>query len=107
MDRIAAIWGNEIVDARLSNIPNLVIRNYVRAGLSHAEFGLVMNIFTFKHDHRNPFPSEETLAEIMQCSTRQIRKLLASMKDKGLVIIGKRRGDHAKFAANEYNFKPL
>jgi DNA-binding transcriptional regulator YhcF (GntR family) len=107
--KITAIWGVRLLDEGFTQIPNLLIRNYRKLGIEHGEFGFICTILTYQHDTRDPYPSLETLADHLGVSTKQIQKWIKSLKEKGLLIVGRRphNVNNGHFAENVYNFQPL
>lgn len=106
--RIEAIWGVKLLDEGFLSIPNILVRNYRKLGIEHGEWGLICTILTYKHDTRDPYPSQETLAEHLGVSRKQIEKWTKSLHEKGLVLIGQRRNVNSKKFGNAvYNFRPL
>ncbi len=105
---LEAIWGVRLLDEGFLGMPNLVVRNYRQLGIEHGEFGLICIILTYKHDSRDPYPSHETLAEHLQCSTRQVRKWIDNLEAKQLLRVGRRRNKESKqLGPMVYNFHPL
>ncbi|WP_134687559.1 helix-turn-helix domain-containing protein [Brevibacillus migulae] len=102
-------WGEAILDTGWTAIPNLLSRNLKKLGITHAEFVLICNILSHKHDVHDPFPSQETLAKYQDVTTRQIRKLINSLRFKGFIRTGRRRnkitGEY--IAGTAFSFKPL
>lgn len=106
--RIEIIWGARILDEGFTSIPNLLIRNLRKIGMTDAEWVLVCTLLTYKYDARDPYPSEERIAEHMGISERAVRKLIKSLKEKGLILVGHRRDKASKKRiTNVYNFKPM
>jgi hypothetical protein len=110
---VEVVWGHPILDEGFTNIPNLILRNYTRVGLSHAEWGLMCIMFSFKHDANDIFPSQETLAKLFYAdkyksgaSERAVRKLIKGMEDKNLIEVGFRY-INGKRSSNYYSFEPL
>lgn len=110
---VEVIWGNPILDEGFTTIPNLIIKNYTRVGLTHAEYGLLTILFSFKRDSNDPFPSQETLAKIFYgdsykpgTSERALRKVLSGIENKGLLEMGYRY-INGKRSSSVYNFGPL
>ena len=110
---VEVVWGNQILDEGFTTIPNLIIKNYSKVGLTHGEFALLTIMFSFKHDANDPYPSQETLARIFygdsyrpESSLRALRKLLKSIEDKELLEVSYRYKD-GKRVSNQYNFSPL
>lgn len=105
---LEVIWGHRLLDEGFTSIPNIVVRNYRKLGIEHGEWGFICTLLTYKHDHRDPYPSQETIASHMQVSVRQIKKWSESLVSKNLLLVGQRR--HVKnrqFGSAVYNFKPL
>ena len=114
-NNVELVWGNRILDDGFSTVPKVLIRNYRKLGISHAEFGLINILITFKHDSRDPFPSQETLAKIFFAddyktgnSERAIRKHIESLKKKKLIRVGIRKDSLTKkYSSNVYSLEPL
>ncbi|WP_078430460.1 DnaD domain protein [Alkalihalobacterium alkalinitrilicum] len=104
--KIELMWGNEILDDGFSILPNMLIRYARKLGLTYGEIHLINVISTYKHDNRDPYPSQEAIAEHMDITTRQVRKMIESIEEKGLVMVGQRTAE-GKFKSNVYNFQPL
>lgn len=105
---LEVIWGHRLLDEGFTAIPNIVIRNYRTLGIEHGEWGFICTLLTYKHDQRDPYPSQETIAEHMKVSVRQVKKWSESLVVKNLLLVGQRR--HVKnrqFGSAVYNFKPL
>ncbi len=105
---IETIWGIKTLDEGFTIIPNIIIRNYRRLNISHGEWGLICTLLTYKHDERDPYPSQETLASHLGVSVRQIKKWVDGLVDKKLLIVGQRRNTkNNQYGNSVYNFKPL
>jgi len=105
---IEVIWGNRLLDEGFTSIPNLLIRNYRRLNISHGEWGFICTLLTYKHDARDPYPSQETLAQHLDVSVRQIKKWVESLVSKQLLLVGQRRNAKSKvYGSAVYNFKLL
>lgn len=105
-NNVQVIWGTPILDDGFANVPNMLIRNYRKLGITHAEFGLIMNLITYKHDAGNPYPSQETLANSLDSSTRAVRKLISSLEDKELIWV-EYQYIEGKRSSNIYVLKPM
>jgi len=105
---IEIVWGIGLLDEGFTSVPNLLIRNYRKMGIEHGEMGLILNLLTYKHDARDPYPSRESLSNNLACNVRQINKWVKSLKDKQLIRTGRRRNVHTKQWDNTvYSLKPL
>ena len=66
-DRLEAIWGHRLLDEGFLGIPNIIVRNYRKLGIEHGEFGFICTILTYKHDVKDPYPTEDKLAAHLNC----------------------------------------
>jgi len=107
-NHVEIIWGIPLLDQGFTSIPNILIRNYRKLDIQHGEWGFISVLLTYKHDTRDPYPSRVALAEHLCVSEKQIDKWVKSLKEKGLLITGRRRNKTTKRWDNTvYNFKPL
>lgn len=104
---IEKLWGKSILSEGFTSIPNILPRIYRKLNITHGELGLILNILTYKHDERNPFPSYATLADNMDCSEKQIQKYTQSLVTKGLLNVQQRMTAYNQFGSNEYDLTPL
>ncbi|KAB2328972.1 hypothetical protein F7731_23775 [Cytobacillus depressus] len=109
------IWGSQILDEGFTIIPNIITRNYRNLGMTHGEYAFIALLSTFKHDTKDPYPSQTTLAKLYfgeeykeENSERAIRKIVNSLKKKTLLRTGKRRNvTSGKFGNSVYSLQPL
>ena len=107
-NRLEVIWGTRLLDDGFLGIPNVIVRNYRKLGLEHGEFGFICTVLTYKHDTSDPYPTEDKLAEHLNCSVSQIKKWVKNISEKGLVLVGQRKStDKKTWSSNVYNFRPL
>jgi biotin operon repressor len=103
---VEVIWGTPILDEGFTPIPNLIIR-YASELMTPKEFQFICVLATFKHDARDPYPSQETLGKYLGgISERAVRKLVDGLEEKGLIEIGYRYVDGKRKNA-VYSLKPL
>ncbi|MCF8567042.1 helix-turn-helix domain-containing protein [Alicyclobacillus tolerans] len=106
--RIEMIWGSRLLDEGFTAIPNILLRNYRKLGIDHNEWGLLCVLLSYKHDARDPYPEQETLAQNLGLSVRQVRNLTTSLQSKGFLIVGRRRNQRTqKYGSLVYNLSPL
>ncbi|KYD12497.1 MULTISPECIES: helix-turn-helix domain-containing protein [Saccharococcus] len=106
MTHVEVIWGTPILDEGFTPIPNLIIR-YASELMTPKEFQFICVLATFKHDSRDPYPSQETLGKYLGgISERAVRKIVDGLEKKGLIKIGYRYVDGKRQNA-VYNLKPL
>ncbi|WP_348622634.1 helix-turn-helix domain-containing protein [Paenibacillus polymyxa] len=105
--KLEIIWSSNLLIRGFTGIPNLLVRHYRDLGIQHGEFGFLANLLSYKHDHNDPYPSQDTLAANMNCTTRQIRKWIESLSKKALLITNKVYNPHTLKDRTVYNFQPL
>ncbi|MBA2873155.1 biotin operon repressor [Anoxybacillus calidus] len=106
MTHVEVIWGTPILDEGFTPIPNLIIR-YASELMTPKEFQFICVLATFKHDSRDPYPSQETLGKYLGgISERAVRKLVDGLEEKGLLAVGYRYVDGKRKNA-VYSLKPL
>ncbi|MGG1673987.1 helix-turn-helix domain-containing protein [Paenibacillus sp. NRS-1783] len=105
--KLEIIWGATLLVGGFTSIPNLLVRNYRALGIQHGEFGFLANLLSYKHDHKDPYPSQDTLATNMNCTTRQIRKWIESLTKKALLKTNKVYNSLTQKDRTVYNFQPL
>ncbi|MDX8367877.1 helix-turn-helix domain-containing protein [Cytobacillus sp. IB215665] len=106
-NRLEIMWGTPILDEGFTAIPNLIIRSYRKLGITHAEYGFISILLTYKHDARDPYPSQDTICDHLGVKRHAITKMINSLLDKKLIEVGQRFNDKGEFQSNIYNFKPL
>lgn len=104
-NKIELIWGSEYIDSGFTPLPNIIVR-YAPKVLTGREFTLITVIASFKHTKDDPYPSQETLAEILGIKTRQIRNLVDGLYDKGLLDIYYKNNSHGRESC-VYDFEKL
>lgn len=105
--KLEIIWSSNLLTRGFTGIPNLLVRHYRDLGIQHGEFGFLANLLSYKHDHNDPYPSQDTLAANMNCTTRQIRKWIESLTKKALIITNKVYNPSTLKDRTVYNFQPL
>lgn len=100
-------WGNEVFDDGVMNAP-MCITKYGYRFVSGGEFSFIMCLLSFKFDNRNPYPSQETIANDMGVHVSQIERWVNSLfNKKGLININDRYLPDGTRTSNEYDFSPL
>jgi hypothetical protein len=102
---IEIIWGTPILDEGFTSIPNLLIRHAAKL-MTPKEFQFICVLTTFKHDSRDPYPSQETIGRYLGIGERAVRKLVDSLEQKRLLKVGYRYIDGKRKSA-VYSIKPL
>ena len=105
--RIVVRFGDRMLDAGHTAVPNLVLRHYARLGVTPAELVFVLEVWTFWWSERDPFPSLGTIADRMGISRRQARNYVHSLKERGHLAVTERSAPGRGQLTSEYDFGPF
>lgn len=105
--RISVRFGDAVLQAGHTVIPNLVLNHYSELNISPGEFVLAVQLWSFAWTDRNPYPSLGTLAERMGVTRRQVRNYVHTLKAKGLLNVTERSQPGHGQLTSEYDFSPL
>jgi len=89
-------WGIPLLDQGDTRIPNFILDNYTRAGVSRAEFLTIVHLarYQFESADAECRPSVATVARAMGYSGRRgLRKVLAGLEERGLLVRHYRTGE--------------
>lgn len=104
--RLVVRFGEEILDAGFTTVPNLVLRHYAHLGITPAEMMFTIHIWEFWWTEKEPYPALSTIADRMNMTRRNVRKYVQSLRDKGMLIVTE-RFDNSGQTTSEYDFSPL
>lgn len=82
------------------SLPKILLKNFRKIGLTPDEMFLYL-IIKYLKSEGEPIPSQPELAEMMGVSERKLKYIIASLKDKNLLFVNKRKG------VMHYNFEPI
>jgi DNA replication protein DnaD len=82
------------------DLPRFIIKNLNKIGIKSNEFQLFSLIYCLEAEGEF-HPSQETLAEMMGLSERQLKQIISSLKGKGLLEVKRAK------SKTTYNFKPM
>jgi len=105
--RISVRFGDAVLQAGHTAIPNLVLNHYSELKVSPGEFVLLVQLWSFAWTDRNPYPSLGTLAARMGVTRRQVRNYVHTLKAKGLLRVTERSQPGRGQLTSEYDFSPL
>src|SRR5215217_4628909 len=105
--QITVRFGNEILQAGFTAVPNLVLDHYGTLGITSAEMMFIIHIWQYWWTEKNPYPSLQAIADRMATSRRQVRRYTESLKEKGLLRVNERRQPGLGQVSSEYDFAPL
>ncbi|SFE53325.1 sigma-54 interaction domain-containing protein [Alteribacillus iranensis] len=83
------------------SIYNQLARHYRELGITHGEWGLISVLFTCESDGWTFYVTEGELSQYLRCGTRQVRKLITSLKKKGYLQVTQ------QWKKKGYDLKPL
>jgi hypothetical protein len=105
--RISVRFGDAILEAGHTAVPNLVLNSYCRLGITPGEMLFVIHIWQHWWTERDPYPSLGTIAARMGISRRQARNHASSLKTKGYLRVNERTAAGRGQLSSEYDFAPL
>jgi hypothetical protein len=105
--KIAVRFGDQVLQAGFTSVPNLILNRYAELGITPAEMMFTIHIWQFRWTQRDPYPSLTTIAHKMHVSWRQAHRYANSLKKKGFLIITSRQKPGRGQVTSEYDFEPL
>ncbi len=105
--RLAVRFGDEILQAGFTTVPNVLLRYQATLGISSSEFNFILQVWYHWWDQKDPYPALGTIAERIGQSRRQVRRYSESLRDKGFLIVRERREPGLGQVTSEYDFTPL
>lgn len=77
---LEARWGDIILDAGHTAIPNLLLELYTELGISNHEMMFIIHIFNYRWSKKNPYPALQTIATKMGATRRNVRRYVSRLK---------------------------
>jgi len=105
--RLAVRFGDEILQAGFTTVPNLLLRYQATLDISSTELNFTLQVWYHWWDQKDPYPALGTIAERMGQSRRQVRRYSESLREKGHLVVRERRADGQGQITSEYDFSPL
>jgi len=100
-----------LLDGGFTMIPNLLIENYKALGLEDRHLILIICLMKYAHVKKRPYPSQKTIADIMQKDERTTRRTIQELKKMGYIAVFKRyfyqEGTNPRRISNVYSLKGL
>lgn len=100
-------FGDEILQAGFTSVPNLFLRYQARLNINAAELNFILQVWYHWWSDQDPYPSLATIGMRMGLSRRQVRRYSESLRDKGLLIVRERTTQGHGQVTSEYDFTPL
>lgn len=95
-------WSARLVADGYTDIPNALIRNQGKLGITSTEMVVIQCLASHQWDHRLPFPATSTLATYTGKSNGTIKSSLRSLESKGYLKRVYREGQ-----TSLYDLRPL
>ena len=100
-------FGDAILQAGHTAVPNLALDHYAELGVSPTEFTFIVHIWARWWTKQDPFPSLGAIAAQMGVSRRQVRTYAQRLKEKGLLTVRERTLPGLGQVTSEYDFSPF
>lgn len=95
-------WSYQLQSDGYTPIPNTLIKNQAKLGITDAEMVVIMSLASFKWDRQMPYPSVATLCSFTGKTSGAIRNILRNLDRKGLV-----KRVYRENQTNKYDLSPL
>ncbi len=96
----------EIIENGVTNIPNLLLSNYKKIGLSDQELILIIHLIHYK-SKSNHFPSISELENRMSTNTEDLMRILQRLVKNGYIFIDEHKEENTGVIFEVYNITPL
>ena len=71
--KIAVRFGDAVLQAGFTSVPNLVLNHYAQLGISPAEMMFTIHVWQYWWTGKDPYPSLNAVADKMSVTRRQVR----------------------------------
>ena len=105
--RITVRFGDQIMQAGFTAVPNLLLNHYVALGISPTELVFIVHIWQYWWNAQDPYPALRTVGEKMGKDLRTARRYAEALKTKELLIVRERSAPGKGQITSEYDFAPL
>ena len=105
--RIVVRFGDEVLEAGFTTVPNLVLEHYAALGITSDEMMFTIHVWQYWWTERDPYPSLATVAAKMGKSWRTAHRYAKSLQKKQMLRITHRDRDDGGQSTSEYDFEPL
>lgn len=107
-DTLSRKWGKETMRGGFTAVPNVVLRNQKKLGLSHLDMLLLIHLLKYWWDAKDlPWPSKARLAADVNASESTVRKRTARMEKLGYVTRVYRKDGNGGNHTNVYDLAGL
>jgi hypothetical protein len=107
LSRLTVRFGDEILQAGFTTVPNLLLRYQVQLDITSTELNFILQVWYHWWEDKDPYPALSTIAQRMGASRRQVRRYSEGLRGKGLLVAHDRRQDGLGQVTSEYDFSRL
>lgn len=95
-------WSYRLQSDGFTAIPNTLIRNQARLGITDPEMVIIVSLVSFKWNRQMPYPSVATLSSFTGKTTGAVRNNLRNLEKKGLI-----KRIYRESKTSKYDLSPL
>lgn len=95
-------WSYRLQSDGFTAIPNTLIKNQARLGITDPEMVVIVSLASFKWNRQMPYPSVATLSGFTGKTTGAVRNNLRNLEKKGLI-----KRIYRENQTNKYDLSPL
>lgn len=101
-------WGAVTLSNGFTAIPNTLIERQQALKIKPTEMNILLILMKYWWENdRTPYPSKETIAEMINRDSSTVRKAMKSLEEKGLVKRTSRYYEKGGQTSNEYDLSGL
>ncbi|MCG8401062.1 MAG: DnaD domain protein [Firmicutes bacterium] len=104
---ITAAFGTDLFAQGFTSIPNLLLKLYKQLGITDSEMMLIIQLFRFRTEEKNYFPTTPLLMAMLSGSEEQVAGDLENLINKQLIIITDFFDAERRLVLKGYDFEPL
>ncbi|MGB9886709.1 MAG: DnaD domain-containing protein [Moorellales bacterium] len=82
-----AAFGSALWEKGVVVVPNLLLSNYARLGLTEAEVMVILHLLRLQMIEGDRFPTPEKLSQFMALDPERVRELMASLMEKKMLKV--------------------
>lgn len=95
-------WSRRLQSDGFTTIPNSLIKNQARLGITDPEMVVIVSLASFKWSRQMPYPSVATLSSFTGKTTGAVRNNLRNLEKKGLI-----KRIYRESKTSKYDLSPL
>jgi hypothetical protein len=101
-------WGNNTVSLGWTAIPNILLERQQALGLDCVDLNILLVLMKHWWDHdRSPYPSKQTIADIIGRDKSTVQKHIVKMESNGIMSRVKRHYNSGGQTSNGYDLSGL